>query len=186
MITIEKLMSIEKDDLPEASKAIDISDLPQIVEWLSEKDDKIRYQALQLLQYRSRYSNDVYPFWDIFRLKLKSDNSYQRSIGVMLMAENAEWDLDNRMDDSLDEYLEVLHDEKPVTIRQCIQSLGKIVPYKQDLNKKIAAALMAVNLDEIKATMRKSILLDILNVLAMIRRDQTTAEIEAFIQQHKP
>lgn len=182
MITIEKLMSIEKDDLPEASKAIDISDLPQIVEWLSEKDDKIRYQALQLLQYRSRYSNDVYPFWDIFRLKLKSDNSYQRSIGVMLMAENAEWDLDNRMDDSLDEYLEVLHDEKPVTIRQCIQSLGKIVPYKPDLNKKIAAALMAVNLDKIKETMRKSILLDILNVLAMIRRDQTTAEIEAFIQ----
>jgi len=182
MITIEKLMSIEKDDLPEASKAIDISDLPQIVEWLSEKDDKIRYQALQLLQYRSRYSNDVYPFWDIFRLKLKSDNSYQRSIGVMLMAENAEWDLDNRMDDSLDEYLEVLHDEKPVTIRQCIQSLGKIVPYKPDLNKKIAAALMAVNLDKIKETMRKSILLDILNVLAIIRRDQTTAEIEAFIQ----
>jgi len=182
MITIEKLMSIEKDDLPEASKAIDISDLPQIVEWLSKKDDKIRYQALQLLQYRSRYSNDVYPFWDIFRLKLKSDNSYQRSIGVMLMAENAEWDLDNRMDDSLDEYLEVLHDEKPVTIRQCIQSLGKIVPYKPDLNKKIAAALMAVNLDKIKETMRKSILLDILNVLAIIRRDQTTAEIEAFIQ----
>jgi hypothetical protein len=182
MITIEKLMSIEKDDLPEASKAIDISDLPQIVEWLSEKDDKIRYQALQLLQYRSRYSNDVYPFWDIFRLKLKSDNSYQRSIGVMLMAENAEWDLDNRMDDSLDEYLEVLHDEKPVTIRQCIQSLGKIVPYKPDLNKKIAAALMAVNLDKIKEIMRKSILLDILNVLAIIRRDQTTAEIEAFIQ----
>lgn len=182
MITIEKLMSIEKDDLPEASKAIDISDLPQIVEWLSEKDDKIRYQALQLLQYRSRYSNDVYPFWDIFRLKLKSDNSYQRSIGVMLMAENAERDLDNRMDDSLDEYLEVLHDEKPVTIRQCIQSLGKIVPYKPDLNKKIAAALMAVNLDKIKETMRKSILLDILNVLAIIRRDQTTAEIEAFIQ----
>lgn len=100
----------------------------------------------------------------------------------MLMAENAEWDLDNRMDDSLDEYLEVLNDEKPVTIRQCIQSLGKIVPYKPDLNKKIAAALMAVNLDKIKETMRKSILLDILNVLAIIRRDQTTAEIEAFIQ----
>lgn len=182
MITIEKLMAIEKDDLPEASKAIDISDLPQIVQWLSEKDDKIRYQALLLLQYRSRYANDVYPFWDTFRLKLKSDNSYQRSIGVMLMAENAQWDLDNRMDDSLDEFLEILNDEKPITIRQGIQALGKIVPYKQGLNKKIAATLMAVKLDEIKETMRKSILLDILNVLAMIRRDQTTAEIEAFIQ----
>jgi hypothetical protein len=181
MITIEKLMAIEKDDLQEASKAMDISDLPQLVEWLSEKDDKIRYQALQLLQYRSRYLNDVYPFWDTFRLKLKSDNSYQRSIGLMLMAENTQWDLDNRMDDALDEYLALLYDEKPITIRQCIQALGKIVLYKQNLNKIIAARLMSVNLNDIKETMRKSILLDILNVLAIIRRNQTTVEIEGFI-----
>lgn len=32
MITIEDLMAIEKDDLQEASKAVDISDLPQLVE----------------------------------------------------------------------------------------------------------------------------------------------------------
>ena len=58
--------------------------IPQLVEWLSLKDDDIRYQAFLLLQNRSIFFNDVYPFFDTFCEKLKSDNSYQRSIGLML------------------------------------------------------------------------------------------------------
>ena len=98
VITLESLMSIDRNDLQEASKTIDKNDLPLIIDWLSEKDDKIRYQALLLLQKRSLYFDDVYPFWEIFVLKLKSSNSYQRSIGLMLIAENTKWDKDNRFD----------------------------------------------------------------------------------------
>ena len=181
MITIEKLMSIDKDDLQEASKAINNNDIPQLVEWLSEKNDKIRYQSLLLLQCRSSFSNDVYSFWDVFRKKLKSENSYQRSIGLMLIADNAKWDKDNRMDDTLDEYLALLNDEKPITIRQCIQALCNIVPYKNHLNKKIANAIMGINILDIRETMRKLILLDILEILAAIRKYQTTDEIESYI-----
>ena len=83
MITLESLMSIDKNDLQEESKTIDKNDLPLIIDWLSEKDDKIRYQAFLLLQNRSLYLDDLYPFWEIFVLKLKSSNSYQRSIGLM-------------------------------------------------------------------------------------------------------
>lgn len=82
----ERLMSIDKEQLPEAAKSISSSELPGIVELLDEKDDKIRYQALLLLQYRSRLFDDVYPFCEKFRLKLKDKNSYQRSIGIMLIA----------------------------------------------------------------------------------------------------
>lgn len=57
MLTIEELMSIEKSELQEASKAIDRNELPRLVELLAEKDDKIRYQALLLLQGRSSFSN---------------------------------------------------------------------------------------------------------------------------------
>ena len=42
----------------------------------------------------------------------------------MLIGENANWDDENRMEDTIDEYLELLYDEKPVTIRQCIQALA--------------------------------------------------------------
>lgn len=181
MITIESLMTIDKSDLQEASKSISQNDISRLIEWLSLKDNNIRYQAFLLLQNRSLLFDDVYPFWDIFRGKLKSDNSYQRSIGLMLIAENVKWDTENRMEDTFDEYLELLSDDKPITIRQCIQSLGKIAQYKPGLNDKIASRLILFNIMAVKETMRKSILLDILNVLLIIREELKEDKIEGFI-----
>jgi hypothetical protein len=168
-------------NIREASRALSKDDLPQLVEWLSLKDDNIRYQALLLLLSRSTFFDDVYPFWDTFRDKLKSDNSYQRSIGLMLVAENAKWDAQNRMEDTIDDYLALLNDEKPITVRQCIQALGKVVPFKPGLNKKIASKLISIDLMAVKETMRKSILIDILNVLLIIRKELKIDETENFI-----
>ncbi|WMJ86253.1 hypothetical protein [Anaerocolumna sp. MB42-C2] len=181
MITLENLMSIDKEQLPEAVKVISSSEIPNLVELLTEKNDKIRYQAFMLLQYRSQLFNDVYPYLENFRLKLKDNNSYQRSIGIMLIAENAKWDLDNKMDALLDDCLELLQDEKPITVRQCIQSLGIIAEAKPNLNEKISNKLMSINILEIKETMRKSVLLDILNVLVSIRKNIKNPQIDSFI-----
>lgn len=181
MITLESLMSIGKDNFMEASKTIDKNDLSQLVEWLSEKDDKIRYQALLILQNRSIYSDDLYPFWDIFKRKLKSENSYQRSIGLILISINTKWDNENRFDDCLDDYLFLLNDTKPITVRQCIQSLHNIVPYKKHLHIEIANKIMSINILDVKETMRKLILLDILEILALIRKYHSTDEIESYI-----
>jgi hypothetical protein len=85
------------------------------------------------------------------------------------------------MDGTIDEYLALLKDEKPITVRQCIQSLGEIAKYKPDLNDKIAASLISLDMTKIKETMRKSVLLNILNVLAYIRTNHQTDEIECFI-----
>lgn len=181
MITIESMILIDKSNLQEASKKLGKDDIPQLVEWLSLKDDTARYQAFLLLQNRSVFFEDVYTHWDIFRDKLKSDNSYQRSIGLMLIAENVRWDAERCMDTTIDEYLELLNDEKPITIRQCIQSLDKIVTYKPELNNKVASALISFNLMGVKETMRKSILLDILDILIIIRKDTKKDDIESFI-----
>jgi len=148
---------------------------------LSEKDDTIRYHYFLLLQHRSKDFGDVYPYWDIFCEKLKSENSYQRSLGLMLIAANAKWDIDNKIDYVIDEYLSLVYDEKPITIRQCIQALSGIVPYKSHLNMKIANKLMSISISDIKATMQKLILIDILEALAMIRKYQTNNEIESYI-----
>lgn len=174
-------MSIPKSGLQEAAKALQPEDIPQLVDWLNLKDDTVRYQAFLLLQNRSLFCDDVYPYWDILWDKLRSDNSYQRSIGLMLLAENARWDVENRMEDTMDVFLTLLHDEKPITIRQCIQSLGKIASSKPGLNDKIASRLISFDLMSVKETMRKSILLDILNVLSVIRKELKTDEMESFI-----
>ena len=134
IITIEKLISIKKENLLKFSKTLEAEDISQLVEWLTEKDDKLRYNSLLLLEHRSEEYDDVYPFWDIFCEKLRSTNSYQRSIGVMLIAANVKWDRENRIDNIIDDYLRILYDEKPITVRQCIQSLDKIVTYRTNLS----------------------------------------------------
>jgi len=182
MITIENMLSIDKGDLPKAAKELNKDDIPQLVEWLSLKNDAIRYQAFLLLQSRSQFYDDVYPYWNTFCHKLKSDNSYQRSLGLMLMAENAKWDSEGRMEITIDEYLELLNDEKPITVRQCIQSLGKIVTHKPGLSEKIAGRLISFDFLSVKETMRKSILLDILNVLLLVRKGLKTDAAEGFIR----
>lgn len=181
MITLEKMMSISESDLKDASKDLSEEDVLQLVEWLNLKDDKIRYQSFLLVKNRSSFCDDVYPYWDVFQSKLRSDNSYQRSIGLMLIAENVKWDAENRMDGIIDEYLMLLNDEKPITIRQCIQSLEKIVSAKPMLNDIIASRLVSFDIMAVKETMRKSILLDILNVLLIIRQELKRDEIESFI-----
>lgn len=181
MVTKDNIMRIDKEDLQEATKTLSSDDISQLIEWLCLRDDNVRYQVFLLLQNRSLLFEDVYPYWDAFLSKLKSENSYQRSIGLMLIAENAKWDTLNKMDDCIDEYLNLLNDEKPILVRQCIQSLDKIALSKPGLNDKIASRLMAFRLADVRETMRKSILLDILNVLLNIRKEQNSEEIERFI-----
>lgn len=112
---------------------------------------------------------------------MKSDNSYQRSIGLMLVAENTKWDAENKLKNTIDEYLNLLNDEKPITIRQCIQSLSKIVPYKQNLYDRIVKALLSFDVSKVKETMRKSILLDIINIFVLLKKDYNNDEMDSFI-----
>lgn len=181
MLTVEKLQMLEAKDLVEASGALDKDDVKLLVELLSEKDDILRYHSFLLLQQRSENFNDVYPYWEVFCEKLKSANSYQRSIGIMLISANVKWDSANRIDNVIDDFLSLLQDEKPITVRQCIQSLRGIVQYKGSLNKKITDRLMSLDINNIKATMQKLILIDILTILALIRRQQANCEIDSYI-----
>ncbi len=181
MNIIDRLLSFEKDELPELSKTIDKNDISLLVQLLKEKNDKIRYPAFLILQNRSIFSDDVYSYWDVFNEMLKSENSYQRSIGAMLLADNARWDSESKINNSISNYLMLLNDVKPITIRQCIQALNKIIPFKKHLQILIAEELMAIEILNIKETMRKSVLTDILGVLVEIKKYQTNDKIEDYI-----
>lgn len=181
MINISMLFEINKDNAALAAQKLESQDISFLVDILAEKDDKVRYPALLLLQSRSAISDDVYPFWDVFRCKLKSDNSYQRSIGMTLIAENARWDKENKLDDMIEDYFALFRDDKPITIRQSIQALNSIMPYKSHLIGQIASALMAIDLSAIKETMRKLVLTDSLEVLAVIRKQAANDEIDSYI-----
>lgn len=180
-MTIETLMSITQEEIPERALTLEQEDIKMLVEWLSLKENDIRYQAFLLLQAKSRVDVSLYSYWDTFRSKLKSDNSYQRSLGVMLIAENVKWDTDGKMQTTLPEYLDILQDEKPITIRQCIQALKTIVSVESKYNEEIAKALLSYDIMAVKETMRKLILLDILSVLIEIRKTHDESGIGAYI-----
>ncbi len=179
-MTYDDLMQVNKDDPSGAAQRLGKGDIGQLVEWLNEKEDKIRYPSLLILQSRSGIKDDVYPYRETFREKLKSDNSFQRSIGLIMLAENAKWD-GGWFDGVIGEYLALVNDEKPITVRQCIQYLKKIVPYKPKLHGRIAKALMELDLTSVKETMRKLVLIDIIEALAAIRKIKTSGEIESYI-----
>jgi hypothetical protein len=181
MITIETLQACEKDDLPAIVPTLEAVDLRQLVDWLNEKDDNLRYKSFLLLEGRSDQYPDVYPYWETFVEKFGSANSYQRSLGLMLVAANARWDEDGRLEAILDRYLALCDDEKPVTVRQCIQGLCKIVPYKPLLHARIADRLISIDLAQRKETQRKILLMDILSVLALIRKACPDGRIDRYI-----
>ena len=182
MITIEKLLHVNKDNIASAAASFPKDDLPQLVMWLNEVDEDIRYRAFLLLQSRSQAGNDVYCFWDQFTSKFTSPNSYQRSLGVMLIAENVRWDSDHHFDAILDTYLGFCDDEKPVTVRQCVQGLNKIIPFTPHLNSRITDKLLSIDIMQRKETQRKILLVDVLTVLAGINRLHTDTRISAYFQ----
>ncbi len=182
MITQDIIRAITKEDLTNILPTLSADDIRQCVAWLEEKDDDIRYKSFLILQQCSEQENAIYPYWDIFVGKFGSLNSYQRSIGLMLIAENARWDTAGKLEAIFDTYLTFCDDEKPVTVRQCIQSLCKIVPYKKGLYDKIVHKLASIDLMQRKETQRKLLLLDILSVFLLIRKEGSNDLIEGYIR----
>lgn len=184
MINIDDFISFDRNDnqaIREISKSLNAEIIAQLVPLLEEKIDDIRYPVFLILKDRSSYSGDVFPYFDVFTEKLNSDNSYQRSIGLMLFAANAQWDNGKKVEENIDKYLNCINDEKPITIRQCIQALANIIPYKKELYPRIMAKLMNFDLNSVKETMRKSILTDILNALILMNKQNKDDKIIDFI-----
>ena len=182
MITAEKIQTCEKENLGGLNQDLSKEDIELLVGWLSEKDDNFRYKCFLLLIERSEKYQDVYPFWDIFIQKLRDPNSYQRNIGLRMIANNVRWDEQGKFDGICDLYLSCCDDEKPVTVRQCIQGLCQIVPFNTRCHSKVAQKMLSIDITLHKETQRKILLLDIISVLVLIDRANPNNDILVYIQ----
>lgn len=77
---------------------------------------------------------------------MDSDNSYIRTRGLTLVAYNAKWDIDNKIDEIIDKYLKHIEDVKPITARQCIKLLSMIAKNKPELKCDIVSALQKADI----------------------------------------
>lgn len=145
-------------------------DIKQLVNDLHHTDNSFAYTSFKQLVEESKESNSVYPFFDDFIDMLEDDNSYIRNRGLILIAENSRWDIDNKVDEVLSQYLKHITDVKPITARQCIRGLEIIVDEKEDLVPDIKKALYNANIEKYPSSMRELIEKDIARVLKGIHK----------------
>ena len=139
--------------------------IAETFELLLDKNNNVAYKALQLLQKESEERNCVYPYMHRLSDMLDSENSYIRTRGLTLLAYNAKWDKDNRIDEIIDKYLKHITDIKPITARQCIKLLPIIAEYKPELKNDILSALHKANISIYGDSMQSLVHKDIQKVL---------------------
>lgn len=98
-----------------------------LVATLESKDDTKRLSALKrLLSLTESTVGWAEEVWDRFVLNLDNENSYQRSIAIMMLCNLAKSAAKDRVKGSLGRLLEHTADEKFITSRQCIQNIWKV------------------------------------------------------------
>ena len=146
-----------------------MEELIEMIRKLYSKDNKEAYNTLQLLEKKSDDSNEVYEFFDEFAEMINDDNSYIRTRGLRLIACNAKWDTENKIDEIIDEYLKHILDDKPITSRACIKVLPIIAENKLDLVDVIKDALRNADVSRYADSMQPLVYKDIREALKKIK-----------------
>lgn len=119
-----------------------LKEIDELFNLLNSKNDKERYEAFKnLLLITEKKVKWIYDKWFMLVEKLSSENSYQRTIGLLLLANLTISDDENKIMKILDEYLTHLEDEKFITARQCIQNIWRIAVKNAVLEKTVVKAL---------------------------------------------
>ena len=147
-----------------------LGNIGETFELLFDKNNNVAYKALQELQKESEETDCVYPFIDRLSDMLDSDNSYIRTRGFTLLAYNAKWDKEYKVDEIIDEYLKHITDVKPITARQCIKLLPIIAKHKPELKNDILSALNKANISIYDYSMQPLVYKDIQKALKEIKK----------------
>ena len=146
-----------------------------IAEWvhmLRHPNNREAYRALQSLQEASDLDSAVYAYIDTFIEMMRDSNSYIRARGLTLIACNAKWDEEGKIDGIIDEYLGHATDNKPITARQCIKSLPKLAEAKPHLMPYIASSLRQADTSQYADSMKPLIQNDIRDALLALDSTQ--------------
>lgn len=147
-----------------------MQDAKTLIEGLTNHDDKFAYKCLTQLEQESSNSAAVYPFFDLFVEMLNHESSYIRTRGIVLIAANAQWDVDYKVDEVIDKLLRHITDDKPITARQCIKALPLLAKHKPELRQDIVRALHDANVMRYKESMQSLVAKNIQKALADIEK----------------
>ena len=87
-----------------------------------------------------------------------------------MIAYNAKWDKDYKIDEVIDDYLKHITDVKPITARQCIKLLPVIAENKLELKNDILSALQKADISFYDDSMQPLVYKDIQKALKEIQK----------------
>ena len=101
------------------------------------------------------------PQLDDIKKMLLDEKSHIKMRGFRIICKLSKWDKDNKTNNAIESLLNVLDDEKPTIVRQCLASLNSLLLYKPDLSNKIEGKLKNMDLSKYKDSMKPLIQKDI-------------------------
>lgn len=119
------------------------------------------WRKFQEIESRIDESKLLYEFFDDIKKMLLDEKSYIKMRGFRIICKLSKWDNDNKINNIIDILLQVLDDEKPTIVRQCLSSLNNLLLYKIDLSEKVENKLKKLDLSKYKDTMKPLIKKDI-------------------------
>lgn len=147
-----------------------MGEIKEVVDQLFAKETKTGYKALRILEAKSEQSNEVYAYFDQFISLMRDENSYKRTRGLLLIAANAKWDEENKIEEIIEEYISHISDEKPITARQCIKAIPKITKAKPKLKETVQTALHQADVKKYGDSMWHLVYEDVVGALQEIER----------------
>lgn len=136
-----------------------------IMDGLVHLPDKKAYALSIQIGAESSESNRYSSYLESFLSLMDHSSSYVRTRGFVLACAQAKWDVENKLEKNLDRMLELLKDEKPTVVRQCIKALYEVILYKPELFEPIAKSMRKIDLSVYKDSMAPLIEKDIQNFL---------------------
>jgi len=136
---------------------------------LYDKDTSKAFENLKELELLSDHSKILYPYLSKFVEMVNSEKYVIRVRGFRLFCKQAKWDTENIVNKNIDRVLVLLNDEKPTAIRQAIQYLEYIIPYKKDLSERIEESVLSIDCLKFRDTMRPLIEKDIQSLVQLIK-----------------
>lgn len=140
----------------------------EFIAYLTGKDAVAACAFADRIVHESRECDCWYPYFDETAALLCHKNSLVRNRAIEILAANARWDTDCKLDRVMDELLSHVTDEKPITVRQCIKALPEIATGKPNLIPRIRSALENADLTSYRDSMQPLILRDIMSALQQL------------------
>lgn len=126
------------------------------------------WRKFQEIENSIEESEMLYKYFDDIKNMLYDEKSYIKMRGFRIICRLSKWDKYNKINDIIDILLQVLDDEKPTIVRQCLSALNNLLLYKIDLSDKVENKLRNIDLSKYKDSMSPLIKKDINYILEHI------------------